>query len=143
MYKPDIEDTRNSSVRSKTNQVDSNAKDDADPDSVERGSSQRIDFSPDPRCRQHTITRERKYSSTKGLHGSETNKLDDYETENCESDAACRSEAVVVDLSDWLVEAGIKCSRVALIELVVTSNSSLLIHTIQKQSTILKRNPVT
>ena len=64
MYLPDVENTRNSSVGSEADQVDSDAKEDRNPDCEERGSSQAVDASPNRRRGNQPITRKRKDSSS-------------------------------------------------------------------------------
>lgn len=62
MYLPDVENARNSSVRSEADQVDSDAKEDRNPDCKERGSSKAIDASPKRRGGNQSITRKGKDS---------------------------------------------------------------------------------
>jgi hypothetical protein len=65
MHLPDIENTGNSSVRSKTNQVDSNAKEDRDPYCIERSSGLWVDAGPDRGEGQQSISREGKNGPAK------------------------------------------------------------------------------
>lgn len=98
----DRENTRNSSVGAKTNQVDGNAEEDGHPHSVEGGSSPGSNLDPHIGEGQHAITGEGEDSATKRLHGSESHELDDNKTRNGEEHTTTLAQAVVEDLSDRL-----------------------------------------
>jgi hypothetical protein len=141
----DVEDTRNSSVRAETNQVDGNAEEHRDPNSVQWRSGHRVDFCPYSGEGQETITGESEDCSAKGLHGCEADELDNNQAGNRKKDSATFSEAVVEDLSDGLVNwAGEDHGRVTLCQIlvsVVPQDGAEKIHTMQKQRTMLKRKP--
>jgi len=110
----DVEDTGNCSIRAKTDQIDSDAEEDGDPDCIQWRSGHWVNFRPDRREGYKSVTGEGKDCSAKRLHGCEAHEFDDDQTSDGEEDAACLAEAVVEDLSDGLVDwAGENRRRVA------------------------------
>jgi hypothetical protein len=73
----DVEDARNSSVGAETDQVDSNAEEDGDPDSIQWRSCHWVDFRPDSGEGNETVTGEGEHCSAKRLHGCEADEFDD------------------------------------------------------------------
>jgi hypothetical protein len=117
----DVEDTGNSSIRTETNQVDGNAEENRDPDSVQWRSGHGADFGPGSGEGNETITGESEDRTAKSLHGCEADELDDDQAGNREEDGASFAEAVVEDLSDGLVNwAGEDLRWVALSKILVS-----------------------
>ena len=83
----DVEHTGNSSVRSETDQIDSDAEEDRNPDGVQRCSREGGDDGPDRGEREEAITGEGEYGSGESLHCCEAHELDDDESEDSESNA--------------------------------------------------------
>jgi len=142
----DIEDSRNSSVRTETNQVNSNAEEHRDPDSVQWRPGHVADSCPDSGEGDETITGESEDCSAKSLHGCEADEFDDNQAGNREEDGASFAEAVVEDLGDGLVNWASEDLRwVALSKILVSvvpqDIESKELHTMQKQRTMLKRKP--
>lgn len=116
----DVENTGNSSIRAETNQVDGNAEEHGDPDSIQWRSGHGMDFCPNSGEGQETVTGECEDCSAKGLHGCEADELNNNQACNCEEDGASFAEAVVEDLSDGLVNwARQDLDWVALCEILV------------------------
>jgi len=100
----DVENTRDGSVRSKTNQVDGDREEHADPNGINWGSSLRVYVRPDVGKWDQAITGKCKDGPTYCLHGGEANKFDDDESADREEDTGAFAETVVVDLSNGLSE---------------------------------------
>ena len=98
----DVENTSNGRIGTETDQINDDAPEDGDPDSVERGAGQGVDLGPDTGEWQQAITREGEDSSPERLHGSEAYKLDDQETADGEEDSTGFAETVVENLGNWL-----------------------------------------
>lgn len=98
----DVEDTGNSRVGAETDQVDDDAPEDRNPDSVKRSASLRVNLGPNAGEWQQAITGEGEDGSTKGLHGSEAHELDNEETAHSEEDSTGFAETVVENLGNWL-----------------------------------------
>jgi len=94
----DVEDTSNSSVGTKTNQVYSNAPEDGDPDCIDRGASTLVNLSPDLASWDQAITGEGEDGAAEGLGGGEADELEDDECADGVEDATGRAEGVVENL---------------------------------------------
>jgi len=98
----DVEDTRDSGVRSETDQVDGNAEENTNPNGIKRSSGLRIDLDPDVGEWQEAISGESKDSSAQGLHSSEADEFDDDKSADREENTSGFTKTVEVDLSDGL-----------------------------------------
>ena len=103
-----IEDCSNGDVRAETDQVNKDATDGKDPNSVERCGGDPIDLVPDAGQGKHLVSRVRPDGARTGLDRDDGSEVHDDKSRNGEENPAAPADVVVKDLSNGLSKLGCK-----------------------------------